>query len=83
MRAVPKEREAFVRYLKFARLRRGLTQTQTAKELGISQGAYCNIERGQKMPHPRTYPALAEVFDVPVDELVSRIHKLNPDSKFT
>lgn len=69
-------------YLKFTRLNRGLTQAEVAKKLKISQGAYCDIERGQKKPRPRLYPELADVFQVPVEELTSRIHKLNPESSF-
>jgi len=81
LRAVPTDRSNFVRYLKFARLKLGMTQAEAAKEVGITQGAYCNIERGQKKPHPRLYPVFAEVLQVPVNDLVSRIHKLDPDQR--
>ena len=67
-------RKAFVKYLKFHRYRLGLTQDQLAHEIGISQGHYCEIERGFKKPRPELHKRIADAIGRPVKELTEKLH---------
>lgn len=50
------------------RLARGLTLADVADAIGVSVMTYRRIELGQvRDPEERLWPALAQVFDVPVD----------------
>jgi transcriptional regulator with XRE-family HTH domain len=67
-----------MKYLKFWRLVRGFTQKEAADKVGVEQGTYCDYENGRKKPHPRHYEGLAEMTGRPIEEVVSKLHKLNP-----
>lgn len=51
---------------------RNLTQKDVAAEIGISWRAYQNYERGVQEPTLSTLIALADFFDVALDDLVCR-----------
>ena len=51
---------------------RNLTQKDVAAEIGISWRAYQNYERGVQEPTLSTLIALADFFDVSLDDLVCR-----------
>lgn len=59
-------------YLKDARLKKGLTQAQTAVLIGISQNYYCDIENGvrQKDIKASILVNLSTVLGIPIDEMV-------------
>jgi transcriptional regulator with XRE-family HTH domain len=40
------------KYIKFRRLRRGLTQKQVAERIGFSRSAYANLENGYRAIKP-------------------------------
>jgi transcriptional regulator with XRE-family HTH domain len=56
--------------LKKAREEKSLTQTEVAKEIGISQPAYSDIERGDRMPSLAVTKRLASLLDCSIDYLV-------------
>ena len=56
--------------LKRLRLEKGLTQEETAKEVGVAQPVYNGYEAGLKVPSLGTAKALADLFEVPLDDLV-------------
>lgn len=56
--------------LKELREAKGLSQTQLANELGISQQAYARYEKGDRKPKISTLIKLADYFDVSVDYLI-------------
>lgn len=70
----------FTQNLKHLRLSYKLTQKELADELGTSQQTYMKWETGKMSPTLRTVEKIAEVFDVPVTQLVysnmSRIEDL-------
>lgn len=43
------------------RKRRGITQAQLSKAVGISMPSYCHIETGKTTPRPATAKAIAAV----------------------
>lgn len=59
-------------YLKDARLKKGLTQAQIAKLIGISQNYYCDIENGMRQRDIKTSTLinLSTVLNIPIDEMV-------------
>lgn len=56
--------------LAFWRSKRGLTQRQLAKLMGISQSFFAEIEAGKKIGEPVLYKRAAEALGVPMDGLV-------------
>ena len=48
-------------WLHDARKKKQLSQSQVAKQVGISQPAYCDIENSNRNPHPDTAKKIAEV----------------------
>ena len=54
-----------VRNEKLYRLRkkRGETQSEVAKSVGVSASAYCMYEAGQRTPHADTMKRIADHFD--------------------
>lgn len=52
------------------RLRRGLTQRDLAKKLGVSPGAVANWEAGLRMPRVPMLCKIAAVLDVTIDEML-------------
>lgn len=60
----------FGRNLRAQRDRRGLTQREVARELGIAAEAYGRLERGLALPRAQTLVALAELLEVSIDSLL-------------
>ena len=50
----------------------GLSQEQVAKKVGVVVRAYQRYEYGDRYPQLPTLVALADLFDVSLDELVGR-----------
>lgn len=64
-----------MKYLKYWRLVKGLSQQEVADAVGISQGHYCDIERrGIKPRTPDLCKNLADALGRPTEELVARLH---------
>lgn len=60
--------------LKQLRRNAQMTQPQLAEKLGISRSAVGMYENGGREPDLSTLCAIADVFDVTLDELLSREH---------
>lgn len=56
--------------LKPARIKAGLSQSEVAEKLGISQPAYSYIESGDKIPSLAVTKKLAIILGVSIDYLV-------------
>lgn len=52
------------------RLAVGLTQVDVAAKLGVSHVTVGRWESGESKPQPRYYPRLAEVLNIPAEEVV-------------
>lgn len=59
------------------REKRGLTQTETANAIGISQVVYCQYECGAKCPNINVAAKLAKLFGVSLDYLVGVVDDEN------
>jgi len=55
--------------IKEQRLRRGLTQEELARSVGVSRQSVNSIERGRYTPSLALALKFAQVFDCPTDEL--------------
>ncbi len=58
--------------LQYLRKKKGLTQPQVADGAGLSLRGYQNYERGLREPQLTALIALADFYDLPLDELVCR-----------
>lgn len=54
------------------RKKKGETQEQTAKNLGLTRSAYSQYEIGTRKPDPETLVKIAEYFDESTDYLLGR-----------
>ena len=63
-------RELFDNHIKKVRKRKGLTQVQLAKKLGISQGRVSEIEHLDYRPTIKTYRRVAKALGVDITELI-------------
>lgn len=52
------------------RKKTGLTQMQVAKELGVTDAAVCQWERGDTMPTAKRLTEIAKLYGCTVDELL-------------
>ena len=59
-----------VRKLREARERKGLSQAQLAKRVGVSQGLIWQIERGLKTPGVGVLTRIAKELNLSLDELL-------------
>ena len=66
----------FSQHLLKLRKERGLKQTELAPFIGISWRAYQTYERGEREPQMSTLIALADFYDVSLDELVCRAEQV-------
>lgn len=65
--------------LKEARKRKGMSQELVAEQLGISRQAVTKWESGQSKPNSRNLQALAELYEVPAEELLADNGKEEPN----
>ena len=56
--------------IKRFRAEKGMTQEQLAERLHVTRQAVSNWEQGKTQPDLETLSAMAEVFEVPVEELI-------------
>ena len=62
----------FAEHLLQLRKSKGLKQTELAEKIGISWRTYQTYERGEREPTLSTLVALADFYDLSLDELVCR-----------
>jgi transcriptional regulator with XRE-family HTH domain len=72
--ALSRTEKRFVTYLKFHRMRLGLTQEKLARKARISQGHLSDIESGRVKPHPEIHKRLAEALERPMDEFTAKLY---------
>ena len=60
--------------LKAARANKGLTQSQAAKELGISKATLSLYERGFSFPRDRVIKKMIKLYEVNYDEIIFFTH---------
>ena len=65
--------------LRTARRREWLSQHDVARRLGITQAAYCHIERGRVRPRLTKLRQLAEVLHLPMTQLLP-LAEYEPDA---
>ena len=65
----------FAEHLLQLRKSKGLKQTELAEQIGISWRAYQTYERGEREPTLSTLVALADFYNLSLDELVCRRQK--------
>lgn len=56
--------------IKYLRVKRGLSQTELSKLLGVSQVAVAKYETGQTMPETKNLIELSRIFKVTLDQLL-------------
>lgn len=56
--------------LKSARVNKGLTQVQAAKEIGVTVDTLSNYERGKSFPDVPVIQRIEAVYGVPYSELI-------------
>lgn len=67
--------------LMLAREKRGMTQTELAKELGIKQQQYARYEKGVNIM-PITYlPKICLILNISADYIVGLIDEMKPSKK--
>lgn len=69
--------------LSILRKQSGLTQEQLAEELNVSRQAVSKWERGEAVPDLNTLIALADFYDINLDELIRDDCKLDLNHDFT
>ena len=52
------------KWLRIARVEKDMSQKKLCEKTGISQPSYCQIERGETNPRPRTAKKIAAVLGV-------------------
>lgn len=62
----------FPQRLKELRLKKGLTQTEIGKKIGVKQSTFTNWENGKREPNFETLIKLADLLEVSVDLLLGR-----------
>ena len=62
----------FPEHLLKLRTKKGLKQEELSAEIGITERTYRNYERGLREPPMSTLIALADFYDISLDELVCR-----------
>ena len=60
----------FPEQLKKARITKGLTQIEVAKQMGITPSTYCGYETGKRQPDVEKIKQLAKILDTPGDILL-------------
>lgn len=65
--------------LKDARSRAGMSQELAAEQLGVSRQAVTKWELGQSRPSARNLKALADLYQIPSEELLTDRHQKGPN----
>ena len=68
--------DEFAKYIRQARHRTGLDQSQLAELLGMGQTSIANWEGGWAIPRLDRVPALAKALEVPVEELTKMVEEV-------
>lgn len=72
---------SFNEQLKKLREERGLSQSDFAKDIGLTRSAISMYELGKREPNLETLKKFADFFNVPIDELIDTNEKTNHKKK--
>lgn len=64
--------KVFSERLKELRLKKGLTQTELGKKVGVKQNTFTNWENGKREPNFETIIKIADLLEVSLDWLFGR-----------
>ena len=67
--------------LKEARAKKNISQAKLAKEIGISQQAYCLYETGKRIPKYETRVKIAAALGIPVSKLLETQEELETKNR--
>ena len=67
---------SFSQILRELRIERGITQTELAKQCGVSSQCISSLEVGRRSPTGSTIEALSKYFNVSTDYLLGRTDEL-------
>lgn len=67
------EHSSLGQLIRSARNAKGFTLDEVASRVGVTAGALSHIESGRRLPEPRNAIAIAEVVDVPADEMMAAL----------
>jgi transcriptional regulator with XRE-family HTH domain len=70
MKSMNNSRDNIASNLRFLRSQKRLTQEEVAERIGVTRQAVAKWERGESLPDLLNCEALAELFDVSLDNLV-------------
>lgn len=59
--------------IKAERVRKGLSQSELAYEVGVSYNTICQVEQSRQMPSAIIVFDIARVLNIPVDELFKNV----------
>ena len=68
--------------IRLIRETKGLTQEQVAEKLGVSATAYGDFERGDNYPRLSKLRKMAEIFEMPLSDLIDLTDKGNLNINF-
>lgn len=74
----PEDRRAMGRRIRAARMMRGMKQTESAAELGLSQGSLSQYELGKSEPKASVLWQMSRLFGVSADWLLGLSDEMNP-----
>ncbi len=64
-----------------ARLAAGLTLEDVASQVGVTAGALSHIESGRRLPYPQNAARIAEVLDLPAEEILAALDEAHSDRR--
>lgn len=70
----------FSERLQLARMKCGITQTELAAKVGVSNTTICFYEKGKKKPSPKIAIRVADVLGTSIDYLLGRVDEEGGDS---
>lgn len=72
---------SFNEQLKILREKRGLSQSDFAKDIGLTRSAISMYELGKREPNLETLKKFADFFNVSIDELIDTNNESKPQKK--
>jgi transcriptional regulator with XRE-family HTH domain len=64
-----------------ARLSAGFTLEDVASQVGVTPGALSHIESGRRLPYPQNAARIAEVLDLPAEEILTALDEAHSDRR--
>ncbi|TDB36930.1 MAG: XRE family transcriptional regulator [Actinobacteria bacterium] len=64
-----------------ARLQAGFTLEDVASQVGVTPGALSHIESGRRLPYPQNAARIAEVLNLPAEEILAALDEAHSDRR--